>query len=64
LEVIAHTAPEAQARLVEFVHCLRATSVVREETGRLVEHGGQVVWRDLPTFGYTIADELGSFSEF
>jgi hypothetical protein len=64
LEVIAHTAPEAQARLVEFVHCLRATSVVREETGRLVEHGGQVVWRDLPTFGYPIADELGSFSEF
>jgi hypothetical protein len=64
LEVIAHTAPQAQARLVAFVHCLRATTVLCEETGRPVEHGGSVVWRDLPTFGYTISDELGSFSKY
>lgn len=63
LEVVAHTPPEAQAGLVGFVHCLRATTVVREESGRPIEHAGRVVWKDLPTFGYTIADELGSFSK-
>ena len=62
LQVIAHTAPEAQHRLVEFVHCLRATTVVRE-SGQPIEIGGRVVWKDLPTFGYTVADELGSFSK-
>jgi hypothetical protein len=64
LEVIARTAPDEQSRLVAFIHHLRATTVNWESTGQPIVHRERLVWRDLPTFGYTIADELGSFSKY
>lgn len=56
----ARTAPERQSKLVAYVHELRSKTVVDPKTGKAYEHDGQVLWKDLPTFGYTVADELHS----
>ncbi|KAF2134051.1 hypothetical protein P153DRAFT_353260 [Dothidotthia symphoricarpi CBS 119687] len=61
LEVVALTMPDQQHDLLAFIHQLRATTLTDPVTGEAILYDG-VVWRDLPTFGYTIADELGSFS--
>jgi hypothetical protein len=56
----ARTAPERQSKLVAYVHELRSKTVVDPKTGKAYEHDGQALWKDLPTFGYTVADELHS----
>lgn len=66
LEVAARTAPEQQGALLGFLLELGAVEITDPETGApwMFEDGAGVVWRDLPTFGYTVADEMGSFGEF
>ncbi|KAF1916055.1 hypothetical protein BDU57DRAFT_594837 [Ampelomyces quisqualis] len=59
----ARTSPERHSKLVAYVHKLRRKIVVDPITGRAYEHDGEVLWKDLPTFGYTIADELHSIPD-
>jgi hypothetical protein len=60
LSTAAHTVPSKQAKLVAFVHELRSKTVTDPSSGEILEHDGEVIWKDLPTFGYTFADEMGS----
>jgi hypothetical protein len=63
LEMAARTAPEHQAKLIAFLYLLRSITLKNPDSDELWEivKGEGVVWKDLPTFGYTIADEMGSF---
>ncbi|KAF3041421.1 hypothetical protein E8E11_004397 [Didymella keratinophila] len=63
LELAARTAPEQQNRLVELLLSLRSIILTDSSTDAPLafEDGEGVIWQDLPTFGYTIADEMGSF---
>lgn len=63
LELAARTAPEQQNKLVELLLLLRSVVVTDSSTNMPLafEDGEGVIWQDLPTFGYTIADEMGSF---
>jgi hypothetical protein len=56
----ARTAPERQSKLVDYVHKLRNKTIIDPATGKAYETDGEVLWKDLPTFGYTVADELHS----
>ncbi|KAJ4318348.1 hypothetical protein N0V94_004478 [Neodidymelliopsis sp. IMI 364377] len=59
----ARTAPEHQSKLIVFLYLLRSITLKNPDSDELWEvvKGEGVVWKDLPTFGYTIADEMGSF---
>lgn len=63
LELAALTAPEQQTRLVELLLSLRSVVLTDSSTDAPIafEDGEGIIWQDLPTFGYTIADEMGSF---
>ncbi|KAJ4340460.1 hypothetical protein N0V87_002444 [Didymella glomerata] len=63
LELAARTAPEHQSRLIELLLALRSVVLTDSSTDAPLafEDGEGVIWQDLPTFGYTIADEMGSF---
>lgn len=65
LELAGRTAPEQQSRIIGLLLSLR--SVILTDTSSnepwTFEDGQGIVWQDLPTFGYTIADEMGSFGE-
>lgn len=65
MELAARTAPEQQGRLVELLLSLRSVVLTDSSTDAPLafEDGEGVIWQDLPTFGYTIADEMGSFGE-
>ncbi|KAF2823055.1 hypothetical protein CC86DRAFT_372782 [Ophiobolus disseminans] len=54
----AESAPEEQHKLITFLNQLRSNAVTDPETGEVLEHDGKVVWEGLPTFGYTLADDL------
>jgi hypothetical protein len=60
LMAAARTPATKQSKLVAFVHELRSRTVNDPSTGEALKHDNNVVWKDLPTFGYTIADELSS----
>lgn len=66
LEMASRTPPEQQGGLIAFLVELSAVVLTDSATGQpwMFEDGAGVVWQDLPTFGYTIADEMGSFSEY
>lgn len=66
LEMVARTAPQQQSKLIAFLHCLRSVTLSDPTTNEplRLDNSDGVVWRDLPTFGYTIADDLGSFGKF
>lgn len=61
LMAAARTPAAKQSRLVAFLHELRSKTVIDPSTGEALKHDNSVVWKDLPTFGHTIADELNSF---
>lgn len=63
LELAARAAPDQQSRLVELLLSLRSVVLTDSSTDAPLafEDGEGVIWQDLPTFGYTIADEMGSF---
>jgi hypothetical protein len=65
LELAARTAPEQQIRLVELLLSLRSVVLTDSSTDAPLafEDGEGVIWQDLPTFGYTIADEMGSLGQ-
>jgi hypothetical protein len=65
LEMVARTAPDHQPKLIAFLHLLRSITLSDPKTNEPLELDDNegVVWRDLPTFGYTIADEMGSFGK-
>ncbi|KAF2790316.1 hypothetical protein K505DRAFT_251488 [Melanomma pulvis-pyrius CBS 109.77] len=61
LEVaLRSSTPEQQAALVDFVNALQKTTVVdpTSATGELLRYGGDLVWTELPAFGFTFGDEL------
>jgi hypothetical protein len=60
LMAAARTPAAKQSKLVAFVHELRSKTVRDLQTGGTLRHENSVVWKGLPTFGYTIADELSS----
>tara|TARA_R110002003_G_scaffold6_6_gene307 strand:+ start:17548 stop:17955 length:408 start_codon:yes stop_codon:yes gene_type:complete len=60
LDAASRTTPDQQSKLVAFVHELRTKTVTDATTGKALEHDGQIIWTGLPSFGYTIADELHS----
>ena len=66
LEMAARTAPEQQSRLIDLLLSLRSVVLTDPSTNEpwTFEDGAGIVWQDLPTFGYTIADEMGSFGRF
>lgn len=65
LELAARTPPEQQNGLIELLLSLRSVVLTDSSTDAPLafEDGEGVIWQDLPTFGYTIADEMGSFGE-
>jgi len=65
LELAARTAPEQQSRLVELLRSLGSVVLTDSsiDAPLAFEDGEGVIWQDFPTFGYTIADEMGSFGE-
>jgi hypothetical protein len=60
LMAAARTPAAKQSKLVAFVHELRSKTVTDPSTSETLKHDNNIVWKDLPTFGYTIADELSS----
>ncbi|KAF2028247.1 hypothetical protein EK21DRAFT_90805 [Setomelanomma holmii] len=56
----ARSTPDQQSKLVAFFHELRSKTVTNPSTGKPLEHEGRIIWTGLPTFGYTIADEMHS----
>jgi hypothetical protein len=60
LYVASSNAPDKHSKLLAFIHELRSKTVTDSSTGEALLHDTVVVWKDLPTFGYTIADELNS----
>ncbi|KAH7410184.1 hypothetical protein DE146DRAFT_644142 [Phaeosphaeria sp. MPI-PUGE-AT-0046c] len=56
----ARTTPERQSRLISYVHELRKTTVTSASTGESLVYDGAALWKDLPTFEYTVADDLHS----
>ena len=65
LEVAARTAPEQQSKLTALLLSLRSVTLTDPSTNEpwAFEDGEGVIWKDLPTLGYTIADEMGSFGK-
>ncbi|KAF1929673.1 uncharacterized protein M421DRAFT_419455 [Didymella exigua CBS 183.55] len=63
LELAARNAPAQQAKLIDLIVTLRHVILTDSSTNAPLafEDGEGVIWLDLPTFGYTIADEMGSF---
>ncbi|KAJ4987159.1 hypothetical protein SVAN01_07311 [Stagonosporopsis vannaccii] len=63
VEMASRTPPEQQRGLIGFVLELSAVVLTDPATEQpwMFDDGAGVVWQDLPTFGYTIADEMGSF---
>lgn len=63
LEVAARTPPEQQQKLINLLLSLRSVTLIDPSTCEPMELENKegVIWKDLPTFGYTIADEMGSF---
>ncbi|PSN61518.1 hypothetical protein BS50DRAFT_651742 [Corynespora cassiicola Philippines] len=67
IEIAQRTPPEEQRRLVAFLHELQQVTVIDENTGKPKrndgdgEHG-EIIWTELPTFGYTWADEWQELS--
>jgi dihydropteroate synthase len=61
LEVASRTVPEKQSKLLEFVNELQQRVVKDSKTGepRRID-GEDLLWTELPTFGYTFGDELQS----
>jgi hypothetical protein len=61
LEVASRTVPEKQEKLVEFVNELqqRVVKDSRTKEPRRIQ-GEDLLWTELPTFGYTFGDELQS----
>lgn len=56
----ARTAPERHSKLISYVHELRSKTVTDPSTGNPLVHDGMELWKDLPTFEYTVSDELHS----
>jgi hypothetical protein len=60
VDVAARSTPNQQLKLINFLFELRRTTVTNPSSSEPIKHDGKVVWKDLPTFGYTFADELNS----
>lgn len=52
------TAPEQQSKLVTFVAELRTNTIIDPRTGETLRYDGELVWTELPTFGWIFGDEL------
>ena len=63
IEIAKRSPPDKHLRLIQCVVQLRGTQMMDPRTGKAATHDGQVVWRQLPTFGYTAADEWHAASE-
>jgi hypothetical protein len=63
LECAQRTAPEHQTPLVVLIARLQEIQMTDPTTEELLKVDGELVWKALPTFGYSFADELGSVSE-
>jgi hypothetical protein len=61
LEAARRSTPDKHPKIIEFIHKLRGQNVIEPGTFDALVHDREVVWKDLPTFGYTFADELNSF---
>jgi hypothetical protein len=61
LEAARRSTPDKHPKIIEFIHKLRGQNVIEPGTFDALVHDREVVWKDLPTFGYAIADELNSF---
>jgi hypothetical protein len=60
LHAAGSNAPDKHSKLLDFIQLLRSRTVTDPSTGEALLHDTVVVWKDLPTFGYTNADELNS----
>ena len=63
VELAARSLPDQQTKLVELFNLLQDTMVTDPTTGEPLKYDGDVVWKETPTFGYTFADELGTYSK-
>lgn len=63
LECAQRTVPEQQTPLVALVARLQDIEMSDPKTKESLKVDGELVWKELPTFGYSFADELGSVSE-
>jgi len=58
VELCQRTVPEQQSKLVTFVVELQKNTVLDPKTGKTLIHDNGLVWTGLPTFSWTIGDEL------
>lgn len=63
LELAGKTTFENQAKLVAVVLGLHQITLLDPTTGEPLKYDGDVVWRELPTFGYTFVDEICAYSK-
>lgn len=64
IEVAKRTDHEKQAKLVEFVVSLQKVKVVNPTTGEQLKSGGQLLWTEMPTLGYTAADDWNEIGKY
>lgn len=55
---------EGRSKLVDFELELQKQDILNPASGMRMDNDGDLIWQDLPTFGYTFVDELGSFSSY
>ncbi|KAF2797476.1 hypothetical protein K505DRAFT_269393 [Melanomma pulvis-pyrius CBS 109.77] len=60
LEIATRTAPEQQDKLLAFVNQLQKRTVINQKTGEPARYDGDLLWTELPAFGYVFGDELNS----
>ena len=63
LELAGRATSEESANLVDLILCLHEITILDPSTDRPLAYDGDLVWRQLPTFGYTFVDEICAYSE-
>jgi len=56
ISTAARTVSDKQSKIIAFVNQLRTKTVINPSTGAPLECDHEVVWKALPTFGFTFSD--------
>ena len=63
IEVAKRTQHDKQAKLVEFTINLQKVKVADPATGEQLKSEGDLLWTEMPAFGYTAADDWNEIGE-
>lgn len=64
IEIVKRNPPARHVKLVECISRLQEVRVTNPRTSEPLRNDGQLVWTQLPTLGYTAADEWHAFGEY